>query len=107
MTSNLQGIEPPIKANVAIASAITAYARIHMMLLKLSKSVVYTDTDSIFTTEKLEDAAEEEGIVSAESSNHKPASHDDEESQSESADANVECVNCRQTSNDKDQNVLC
>ena len=42
-----------VKANVAIASAITAYARVEMMKYKLNDTVCYTDTDSIFTTEKL------------------------------------------------------
>lgn len=40
----------PPKANVAIAAAITSYARIHMMDLKLNHDVLYSDTDSIFTT---------------------------------------------------------
>ena len=42
-----------VKANVAIASAITAYARVEMMKYKLNDTVCYTDTDSIFTTDKL------------------------------------------------------
>ena len=42
-----------IKSNVAIASAVTAYARIHMIPYKLDESTVYTDTDSIFTTKPL------------------------------------------------------
>lgn len=50
-----------VKANVAIASAVTSYARIHMIPFKVNGSVVYSDTDhchgndSIFTTNKLED----------------------------------------------------
>lgn len=40
----------PPKANVAIAAAITSYARIHMMDLKLSTDTLYSDTDSIFTS---------------------------------------------------------
>ena len=40
-----------INSNVAIASAVTAYARIHMMPHKLLDCVVYTDTDSFFTTD--------------------------------------------------------
>jgi len=43
----------PVKANVAIAAAVTAYARIHMMDLKLNYDVCYSDTDSIFTTHPL------------------------------------------------------
>lgn len=45
-----------IKSNVAIASAVTAYARIHMIQFKVgeyAKHIVYTDTDSIFTTKEL------------------------------------------------------
>jgi hypothetical protein len=44
-----------VKANVAIASAVTSYARIHMISFKASGLVVYSDTDSIFTTKKLDD----------------------------------------------------
>lgn len=42
-----------VKSNVAIASAITAYARIEMMKYKKDSNICYTDTDSIFTTVKL------------------------------------------------------
>ena len=42
-----------VKSNIAIASAITSYARIHMLKYKLSDSVYYTDTDSIFTDKPL------------------------------------------------------
>lgn len=45
----------PTKANVAIAAAVTAYTRIHMMDLKLNYDVCYSDTDSIFTTHPLPD----------------------------------------------------
>jgi hypothetical protein len=44
-----------IKNNVAIASAVTFYARIHMIPYKIDDNVLYTDTDSIFTTKKLND----------------------------------------------------
>ena len=37
-----------VKSNIAIASAVTAYARIHMMDFKLNEACYYTDTDSIF-----------------------------------------------------------
>ena len=40
-----------INSNVAIASAVTAYARIFMMFFKLNPAVVYSDTDSIFTSD--------------------------------------------------------
>lgn len=44
-----------VKSNVAIASAITAYARIEMMKFKTipGLKVYYTDTDSIFTNMEL------------------------------------------------------
>lgn len=44
-----------IKSNVAIASAITAYARIEMMKFKVIPGLIiyYTDTDSIFTNMEL------------------------------------------------------
>jgi hypothetical protein len=37
-----------VKNNVALASAITAYARIHMMPYKLDPTCAYSDTDSVF-----------------------------------------------------------
>lgn len=43
-----------VTANVAIASAVTSYAIIHMIQFKAFGSVVYTDTNSIFTTKKLD-----------------------------------------------------
>lgn len=48
-----------VKSNVAIASAVTSYSRIHMIPFKLDPGVCYTryrDTDSIFTTSKLPDS---------------------------------------------------
>nr|YP_010991012.1 DNA polymerase [Pappia fissilis]WOX61285.1 DNA polymerase [Pappia fissilis] len=44
-----------VKNNVAIASAVTSYARIHMIPFKNNDEICYTDTDSIFTTKKLAD----------------------------------------------------
>jgi hypothetical protein len=44
-----------VKANVAIASAVTSYSRIHMIPFKIDGSCVYSDTDSVFLTKKLED----------------------------------------------------
>jgi len=42
--------------NVAIASFVTSYARIHMhkLYMKLGHDLFYTDTDSVFTTTELE-----------------------------------------------------
>jgi len=42
-------------SNVALAAAVSAYARIHMIYYKLLPGTVYTDTDSIFTTDILPD----------------------------------------------------
>lgn len=44
-----------VKANVVIASAVTSYARIHMIPFKFYGLCVYSDTDSVFTTKRLED----------------------------------------------------
>lgn len=44
-----------VKANVAIAAAITSYARIHMNQIKQLPIVIYSDTDSAITTEPLPD----------------------------------------------------
>ena len=54
-----------IKSNVAIASAVTAYARIHMIPFKLNGDVYYTDTDSIITATKLDNRylGEEIGLM--------------------------------------------
>jgi hypothetical protein len=52
---NLKSNFKNVKTNVAIASAVTSYARIHMIPYKLLSGTVYTDTDSIFTTDTLPD----------------------------------------------------
>jgi hypothetical protein len=49
LTSNTR----PVLSNVAIASAVTSYARIHMMPVK-DKNCCYTDTDSVITTVPLD-----------------------------------------------------
>ena len=51
---NLSNNYSLVKANVAISSAVTAYARIHMIAFKIDGSCVYSDTDSVFTCNKLE-----------------------------------------------------
>ena len=51
---NLNNHYSLVKANVAIASAVTAYARIHMIPFKIDGFCVYSDTDSVFTTKKLD-----------------------------------------------------
>ena len=50
---NLRNHYSLVKANVAISSAVTAYARIHMISFKTDGSSVYTDTDSVFSGNKL------------------------------------------------------
>jgi hypothetical protein len=52
-----------VKSNVAIAAAVTSYARIHMIPFKIRDGVCYTDTDSIFTTEKLNLVGNEIGLM--------------------------------------------
>lgn len=46
--------------HVAIASFVTAYARIHMhkLMYPIQDHIYYTDTDSIFTTKKMKDGKE-------------------------------------------------
>jgi DNA polymerase type B, organellar and viral len=51
--SNIQSSNRIVMSNVAIAAAVTSYARIHMIYYKLLPGTVYTDTDSIFTTDIL------------------------------------------------------
>lgn len=51
--SNIQATNKIVMSNVAIAAAVTAYARIHMIYYKLLPGTVYSDTDSIFTTDQL------------------------------------------------------
>jgi hypothetical protein len=51
---NLNNKYSLVEANVAIASAVTSYARIHMIPFKVEGNCVYSDTDSVFTTKILE-----------------------------------------------------
>jgi len=51
--SNIKSTNKIVMSNVAVAAAVTAYARIHMIYYKLLPGTVYTDTDSIFTTDIL------------------------------------------------------
>jgi len=49
-----------VKSNVGIAAAVTSYARIEMielklLLIKLGIKLYYTDTDSIFTEKEIPD----------------------------------------------------
>jgi len=48
--NNIENFNTPIKSNVAIAAAVTAYARIIMIPFKLDPNTLYTDTDSSFTS---------------------------------------------------------
>ena len=49
----LEHVPQRVQANVAIAAAITSYARIHMMTIKALPNIeiFYTDTDSFFIME--------------------------------------------------------
>jgi|SRR5277367_879005 hypothetical protein len=51
---NLSNYQYLVNANVAIASAVTSYARIQMIPFKVDGSCVYSDTDSTFTTKRLD-----------------------------------------------------
>jgi len=53
LNSEYKSYQNKINSNVAIASAVTAYARIHMIPFKLNTDCYYSDTDSIFTKTKL------------------------------------------------------
>jgi hypothetical protein len=43
-----------IMSNVALAAAVTSYARIHMIPFKIDPNTLYTDTDSYFTTKTID-----------------------------------------------------
>lgn len=47
LESEFKDFEKTVNNNVAIASAITSYARINMMDFKLNNDVIYSDTDSV------------------------------------------------------------
>ena len=49
--SEFTSTQIPVNSNVAIASAVTSYGRILMMQFKVLECVVYSDTESIFTTD--------------------------------------------------------
>jgi hypothetical protein len=58
LDANIDNIDKTVKTNVAIASAITSYARIEMntfkmLLNKLGINIYYTDTYSVFTDKPL------------------------------------------------------
>lgn len=54
LDSNIENFFSPIKSNVALAAAVTAYARIIMIPFKIDPNTLYTDTDSIFTTKPID-----------------------------------------------------
>jgi len=43
-----------VQSNVAIAAAVTSYARIAMIPIKIDPNTLYTDTDSAFTTKPMD-----------------------------------------------------
>jgi hypothetical protein len=50
LNNKIENFNSPIKSNVAIAAAVTAYARIVMIPFKIDPNTLYTDTDSAFTS---------------------------------------------------------
>lgn len=54
LNSEYKSYSSTVKSNVAIASAVTAYARMHMIPFKLNTDCYYSDTDSAFTKTKLD-----------------------------------------------------
>ena len=52
--SSIESNQSSVKSNVGIASAVTAYARMTMVPFKMENDVYYTDTDSIFVSNKLD-----------------------------------------------------
>jgi len=80
---NIKNLQSPIKSNVALAAAVTSYARIHMIPFKIDPNTLYTDTDSIFTSKTINsnllgDALglmkdELKGLVIKDSIKHPPA----------------------------------
>jgi hypothetical protein len=56
-TSNDESLESSIKTSISIASAVTAYARVHMSKFKNNPDfeLYYTDTDSVFIDRPLPD----------------------------------------------------
>lgn len=49
LNSEYKSYHSIVRSNVAIANAVTAYARIHMIPFKLNTDCYYSDTDSAFT----------------------------------------------------------
>lgn len=56
LDADIVNFESVVKANVSIAAAITAYARIHMMDFKLNNDVIYSDTDSVILGNTIDDS---------------------------------------------------
>ena len=54
--TEFKSFEQEVLNNVALAAAVTSYARIHMTPFKFDENTYYTDTDSIFTSKKLDDS---------------------------------------------------
>ena len=51
---SIQNFDIKIMSNVALAAAVTAYARIEMIPYKINPNTLYTDTDSAFISEPLD-----------------------------------------------------
>jgi hypothetical protein len=52
--SDIKGYQSLIKSNVAIAAAVTSYARVVMIPFKIDPNTLCTDTDSIFITKPID-----------------------------------------------------
>jgi len=56
LDTNLYNHRSEVKSNVALAAAVSAYGRIHMIDYILNNEVAYIDTDSVFTTHLLDES---------------------------------------------------
>lgn len=54
--SDIKGYQSLIKSNVALAAAVTSYARIEIIPFKIDPDTLYTDTDSAFTLKPIDPA---------------------------------------------------
>lgn len=53
LDTKFDSLKTVVNANVAIAAAITSYARIHMIDFKINNDVIYSDTDSVILSNSL------------------------------------------------------
>jgi len=60
--NKIEKFHTPIKSNVALSAAVTAYARIVMIPFKIDPNTLYTDTDSIFTSKPIDQSLIGDGL---------------------------------------------